>query len=263
MQFSRSGRYLLSETWEFNVLVWSLEDGKLTTTFSGHTRTIWGTDISSDDAFVASGGLDRTLRFWDLNETGHEPGLVSLPECVYAVAFAVDSPVVAAGIKEHGVWLIEVPTGSIVVKVDVASILLLRFSATGDWLVAGSWDGDLTCWSTADLLSDKTKTEQGVCVKERKMANSAQNSTFTLSAAISSDGVWVFVVHGNSDIYAVKDKFKTLVGTVPNTWARYLRMGWEHLPAIMSMRVIFFSTNTLPGTRRELLDFEPTGRIVL
>ncbi|KAG8892384.1 hypothetical protein FRB99_002739 [Tulasnella sp. 403] len=165
MQFSRSGRYLASGSWEFKVIVWNLEDGKLKAVLSGHTDTIWGLDISSDDVFVASGGRDRTLRFRDLHQTVHEPGLLSLPGHVYTTAFTVGTPVLAVGIERHGVWLVEVPTGSIITKVDTVSNVLLRFSATGCWLFTDSWGGDLTCWSTADLVSDKIKMEQGVEVK--------------------------------------------------------------------------------------------------
>ncbi|KAG8895197.1 U3 snoRNP protein, partial [Tulasnella sp. 403] len=171
MKFSRSGQYLVSETHEFNVLVWSLEDGKLKAVFDGHIKSIWGLDISSDDVFVASGAFDKTLRFWDLRRADHKAGLVSLPERTYTIAFAMGPPVLAAAVRGHGVWFIEVPTGSIIAKVDTAANVLLRFSATGCWLVADSSGGNLTCWSTADLLSDKIEMEQGVSVKGQGITN--------------------------------------------------------------------------------------------
>ncbi|KAG8894429.1 Jouberin, partial [Tulasnella sp. 403] len=160
MQFSRSGRFIVSGTSQYDVLLWSLEDGKLNTTFSGHTAFTWGLDISSDDVFMASGGQDKTLRLWDLNQTDHKPGVVPLPDRMFSAAFAAGSPVLAIGIEHRGVWLVEVPTGSIVVKVNIASTSVLRFSATGNWLVHGDQVGGLNCWSIKDLLSDKRKTKQ-------------------------------------------------------------------------------------------------------
>ncbi|KAG8903300.1 hypothetical protein FRB99_003459 [Tulasnella sp. 403] len=169
MQFSRSGRFILSGTCQYNVLLWNLEDGKLHATFSGHTSFIWGLDISSDDAFLASGGQDSTLRFWDLNQTDRDPGFISLPGHLHAAAFAVGAQVLVIGIAGHGVWLINVTTGSIITKVDLQSTSTLRFSATGDWLVHSDDRGNITCWRTADLLPGRLKAEQAVPLSERKM----------------------------------------------------------------------------------------------
>ncbi|KAG8905479.1 hypothetical protein FRB99_008875 [Tulasnella sp. 403] len=191
MQFSHSGRFLVSGSCQYDVLVWSLESGQLKAMFSGHTALTWALDISSDDVFVASGGQDKILQFWDLNQTDHKFASVSLPNRTLASAFVVGAPILAVGIEEHGIWLVEVPTGSIIVKMDVTSMTFLRFSITGHWLVFAGGSGNLTCWSTADLLSDKIKAEEGastVSKNERKM--DTQEPWYKISVAISSDGTW-------------------------------------------------------------------------
>ncbi|KAG8907605.1 hypothetical protein FRB99_003300 [Tulasnella sp. 403] len=157
--------------------------------------------MSSDDVFVASGGQDEILRFWDLNRTGHKLEPVSLPNL---------------GIDGHGVWLIEVPTGSILVKLGAPStIASLRISATGHWLIAAGDDGNLTCWSTGDLLLDKVRIEEGgVSVNERKM--NTGRSGFMVSAVVSSGGVWSLGMSTYGTVSAFKGTSGVIpVGTVP------------------------------------------------
>ncbi|KAG8904435.1 hypothetical protein FRB99_001770 [Tulasnella sp. 403] len=216
MNFSRSGRFLVSGTRQYDLLLWSLEDGKLNAVLSGHTRHVWNIDISSDDAFVASGGQDMTLHFWNLNETNYKPGTVSLPGTAYAVAFVASAPVVAVGIGTNGVWLIEIPTGSIIVKMDLPSTSVFRLSATGNWLVHGDDDGNLTCWSTTDLLSERLKTEKGVSMEARKFKSPTSSSVYSL--AISSSGAWTAGMYSNGQVYAFgKGTPDVLVGTVAAT----------------------------------------------
>ncbi|KAG8899212.1 Jouberin [Tulasnella sp. 403] len=218
MQFGLSGRFLVSGTCQYDLLLWSLKDGKLNTTFDGHTSFVWGLDISSDDEFLASGGQDKTLRFWNLNQMDREPTIVSVPDVVYTAAFAVDTPALAAGIGSYGVWLFEVPSGSIIIKMDLTATSVLRFSTRGNWLVHGDRGDGLSCWSTEDLLSDKVRTGQGLSVK-RQTTRAPGSSSNVYSVAKTSNGVWTFCMCSSGEVYALNGEGTPgiLVGTVAST----------------------------------------------
>jgi WD40 repeat protein len=53
------------------IKIWSLPDGKLIRTITGHTGQVNNLSFSGDDKTLASGSNDRTVRTWDI-ETGQQ-----------------------------------------------------------------------------------------------------------------------------------------------------------------------------------------------
>ncbi|HYE94803.1 MAG TPA: T9SS type A sorting domain-containing protein [Rubricoccaceae bacterium] len=64
VDFSADGTLLVSGGDDGLVKVWSVADGSLVRTMTGHSGAVTALDLSDDDRFVVSGG-DTTIRLWD------------------------------------------------------------------------------------------------------------------------------------------------------------------------------------------------------
>jgi WD40 repeat protein len=52
--------------------VWDIETGELRHELRGHSVEVWGVALSADNHLAISGGLDGTVRLWDLRAGGVE-----------------------------------------------------------------------------------------------------------------------------------------------------------------------------------------------
>lgn len=64
--FSSDSRYMFSCCASGEIIVWDLKTQKRIKALSGHTLGVTCVDISPDSNKLVSGGLDRTIRVWDL-----------------------------------------------------------------------------------------------------------------------------------------------------------------------------------------------------
>ncbi|WP_249064378.1 AAA family ATPase [Argonema antarcticum] len=64
--FSPDGLMIASASDDHTVKLWNL-DGKLLTTFKGHTDEVWGVSFSPDGQIIASASFDRTVRLWRID----------------------------------------------------------------------------------------------------------------------------------------------------------------------------------------------------
>ena len=48
------------------IKVWDVEQGVEKTTLEGHTNAVYSIQVSSDNTFCVSVGMDKTLKVWDL-----------------------------------------------------------------------------------------------------------------------------------------------------------------------------------------------------
>ncbi len=89
------------------VLVRDLETRQLVATFMGHTAAIRSLGFSGNEAIVVSGGEDKTLRLWNVqNPALPELGLIeNLPAAVTAVAASSDGAEVLAGFADNALRL--------------------------------------------------------------------------------------------------------------------------------------------------------------
>lgn len=77
----------------------------------GHTGAVWTVAISSDGRTLASGGVDQTIRLWDL-QTGHCRYLLDGHRgWVRSVIFSADSQILFSGGDDRTIKLWDVQTG--------------------------------------------------------------------------------------------------------------------------------------------------------
>ena len=135
------------------------KSGKTSGLLKGHTNTINSVAFSSDGRRVATGGLDHTIRIWDVTTRRQLAQAEDVPRCI-SLAFSPDGRTLASGHFDRRLyglmfWDLK-PDGSLKVEKVVKTMSgrhiqvphLLRYSPDGRWLVFGSGPiniMDVTC----------------------------------------------------------------------------------------------------------------------
>jgi WD40 repeat protein len=80
-------------------------------TLQGHTGPVWALAYSPDGRLLASGGADRTLRLWDMQERRELVALNGHQNMVVGLAFAPNGETLASVARDKHIRLWDVPTG--------------------------------------------------------------------------------------------------------------------------------------------------------
>jgi WD40 repeat protein len=115
------------------------------------TSTVFGVDISSDDAFLASAGWDSTAILWD---GATRQKLVTLEghfDRVNSVDFSPDDQYLATASWDGTVRIWEVPGGKEIAILSGHSgiIWVVKFSPDGKYLATSSFDATAKIWNAS------------------------------------------------------------------------------------------------------------------
>lgn len=99
-----------------NIAVWDLNNNTLVRQFQGHTDGASCIDISPDGSRLWTGGLDNTVRSWDLRE-GRQLQQHDFSSQIFSLGYC--------------------PTGKFERNLLPLSFLITLLSSTGDWLAVG------------------------------------------------------------------------------------------------------------------------------
>ena len=149
--FSPDGLMLASASDDHTVKLWNL-DGKLLTTFKGHTDEVWGVSFSPDGKTIASASADRTVRLWSLDGTllqileGHT-------DQVYGVSFSPDGQIIASASVDRTVrlWSLD---GTVLRTLEehTDQVWGVSFSPNGQIIASASADRTVRLWSLDGTL---------------------------------------------------------------------------------------------------------------
>ena len=134
--------------------LWDILSRQKQAVFEGHIRLVEALEFSHDGNFLVSGGVDETIKIWDINKKSLV-GTISCPNhCVNTLSNSVDG-ILATGSKDYTIrlWDIASRTELAVLEGHKASIRTIAFSARGDYLVSGDWDGVIKLWDTSTGVS--------------------------------------------------------------------------------------------------------------
>ena len=104
--FAPDSRELAIGTWSGDIFIRDLEKGS-SLPLRGHKNAVYGLAYSPDGKWLASGGMDRTARLWDLSSPGSSQILPGggKPASTYQVAFRPDGKQLAGAGEDGVVWL--------------------------------------------------------------------------------------------------------------------------------------------------------------
>ncbi|XP_018050498.1 PREDICTED: protein groucho-1-like isoform X1 [Atta colombica] len=164
-----------------NIAVWDLQNQTLVRQFQGHTDGASCIDISADGSKLWTGGLDNTVRSWDLRE-GRQLQQHDFNSQIFSLGFCPTGEWLAVGMENSNVEVLHATKADkYQLHLHDSCVLSLRFASCGKWFVSTGKDNLLNAW----------RTPYGASIFQ------AKESSSVLSCDISTDDK--YIVTGSGD----------------------------------------------------------------
>ncbi|XP_055635956.1 protein groucho isoform X3 [Toxorhynchites rutilus septentrionalis] len=164
-----------------HIAVWDLHNQTLVRQFQGHTDGASCIDISPDGVRLWTGGLDNTVRSWDLRE-GRQLQQHDFSSQIFSLGYCPTGDWLAVGMENSQVEVLHATKqDKYQLHLHESCVLSLRFAACGKWFVSTGKDNLLNAW----------RTPYGASIFQSKETSSV------LSCDISTDDK--YIVTGSGD----------------------------------------------------------------
>ncbi|XP_059081773.1 protein groucho-like isoform X1 [Tigriopus californicus] len=164
-----------------NIAVWDLHNQTLVRQFQGHTDGASCIDISADGTKLWTGGLDNTVRSWDLRE-GRQLQQHDFSSQIFCLGYCPTGDWLAVGMESSNVEVLHCSKpDKYQLHLHDSCVLSLKFANCGKWFVSTGKDNLLNAW----------RTPYGASIFQSKEESSV------LSCDISSDDK--YIVTGSGD----------------------------------------------------------------
>ncbi|CAO1436459.1 unnamed protein product [Diamesa tonsa] len=164
-----------------NIAVWDLNNQTLVRQFQGHTDGASCIDISPDGVRLWTGGLDNTVRSWDLRE-GRQLQQHDFTSQIFSLGYCPTGDWLAVGMENSHVEVLHATKqDKYQLHLHESCVLSLRFATCGKWFVSTGKDNLLNAW----------RTPYGASIFQSKETSSV------LSCDISTDDK--YIVTGSGD----------------------------------------------------------------
>ncbi|XP_022620510.1 transducin-like enhancer protein 4 isoform X16 [Seriola dumerili] len=131
-----------------NIAVWDLHNQTLVRQFQGHTDGASCIDISNDGTKLWTGGLDNTVRSWDLRE-GRQLQQHDFTSQIFSLGYCPTGEWLAVGMENSNVEVLHVTKpDKYQLHLHESCVLSLRFAHCGKWFVSTGKDNLLNAWRT-------------------------------------------------------------------------------------------------------------------
>lgn len=121
------------------------------TLHTGHSGPVLALAFSPRGTFLATSGVDRSVRVWNLSDLQPAREFMKLPAESRCLAFAPDERTLAIGERKGDIRLFDLSTGSLrhVLAGHLRPVNSLAFAPDGSLLASASGDGTARMWHTA------------------------------------------------------------------------------------------------------------------
>ncbi|KAF4531556.1 hypothetical protein B566_EDAN013559 [Ephemera danica] len=161
--------------------LWDLHNQTLVRQFQGHTDGASCIDISADGTKLWTGGLDNTVRSWDLRE-GRQLQQHDFTSQIFSLGYCPTGEWLAVGMENSNVEVLHCnKPDKYQLHLHESCVLSLKFAACGKWFVSTGKDNLLNAW----------RTPYGASIFQSKESSSV------LSCDISADDK--YIVTGSGD----------------------------------------------------------------
>ncbi|XP_048959953.1 transducin-like enhancer protein 3 isoform X18 [Canis lupus dingo] len=141
-----------------NIAVWDLHNQTLVRQFQGHTDGASCIDISHDGTKLWTGGLDNTVRSWDLRE-GRQLQQHDFTSQIFSLGYCPTGEWLAVGMESSNVEVLHhTKPDKYQLHLHESCVLSLKFAYCGKWFVSTGKDNLLNAWRTpygASIFQDQ------------------------------------------------------------------------------------------------------------
>uniref|UniRef100_A0A7M4EZQ7 TLE family member 2, transcriptional corepressor n=1 Tax=Crocodylus porosus TaxID=8502 RepID=A0A7M4EZQ7_CROPO len=131
-----------------NIVVWDLQNQTMVRQFQGHTDGASCIDISNYGTKLWTGGLDNTVRCWDLRE-GRQLQQHDFSSQIFSLGYCPTGEWLAVGMESSNVEILHVTKPEkYQLHLHESCVLSLKFAACGKWFVSTGKDNLLNAWRT-------------------------------------------------------------------------------------------------------------------
>ncbi|KAM6231968.1 transducin-like enhancer protein 2 isoform 2-T2 [Spheniscus humboldti] len=131
-----------------NIVVWDLQNQTMVRQFQGHTDGASCIDISNYGTKLWTGGLDNTVRCWDLRE-GRQLQQHDFSSQIFSLGYCPTGEWLAVGMESSNVEILHVTKpDKYQLHLHESCVLSLKFASCGKWFVSTGKDNLLNAWRT-------------------------------------------------------------------------------------------------------------------
>ncbi|XP_077188253.1 transducin-like enhancer protein 2 isoform X5 [Paroedura picta] len=131
-----------------NIVVWDLQNQTMVRQFQGHTDGASCIDISNYGTKLWTGGLDNTVRCWDLRE-GRQLQQHDFTSQIFSLGYCPTGEWLAVGMESSNVEILHVTKSEkYQLHLHESCVLSLKFASCGKWFVSTGKDNLLNAWRT-------------------------------------------------------------------------------------------------------------------
>lgn len=175
LAFSPDGRLLASGSRDRTICLWAMSDGRLLTRLEGHENSLSALGFAPDGRTLISGGLDNHIGLWDVDPPALRRMIAFHHNWVMALAVDAEGACFFSTGLDKSIAAWSLPEGRLLrvfAAAPVVEFTTLQCTPDGRFLLAGSMDKKIRCWSIdwfkplayaddADLASVRRKAAEG------------------------------------------------------------------------------------------------------